>query len=89
MGRPWPGEIVHQLRGDYVPISRIRYFINPVNGNQQAVVLYSDGSTVIWDSNGTKRASTGGDRFDIYCQQILNNGYIDDESPDWEAPPAP
>lgn len=70
-------------------IAREAYFRNPGNGNQQAVVLYTDGSTVIWDSNGRKRASAGGDRFEEYCQQMLNNGYEADPNPGWQAPENP
>jgi hypothetical protein len=74
---------------DTVAITKAKYFVNPANGDKQAVVLYSDGSTEIWDADGSKRATAGGDRFDQYCQNMLNTGYQEDTSPDWQAPSDP
>jgi hypothetical protein len=70
-------------------IARQKYFVNPVNGDKQAVVLYTDGTTEIWDSDGSKRTTAGGDRFDEYCQAMLNSGYDEDNAPDWQAPSDP
>jgi hypothetical protein len=72
-----------------MPISRAAYFINPNNNDQQAVVLYSNGSTEIWDRDGSKRLTTGGDRFDDYCNQISHSGYQPDDNPGWQAPSEP
>jgi hypothetical protein len=72
-----------------MPIAKVRYFINPVNGDKQAVVLYTDGSTAIWDSDGSKPATAGGNRFDEYCRAMSNSGYQEDSSPDWQAPSDP
>jgi hypothetical protein len=62
------------------------YFINPNNQDQQAVVLNSDGSTDVWDRDGSNRVHAGGDRFDDYCQNLLNSGYQPDPDPGWQAP---
>ena len=70
-------------------VIRERYFIHPTNGNQQAVVLYGDGSTFILDRNGAKRVFVASDRFDAYCQQELNDGYQDDDDPGWAVPSDP
>ena len=43
-------------------ISNAAYFIDPRNGNQQAVALYTDGSTAIWDrlpANARQAAAIG------------------------------
>ena len=66
-------------------MTRSAYFINQ-NGDQQAVVLNSDNSTDVWDRDGTNRVHSGGDRFDEYCQNLLNSGYLTDETPGWQAP---
>jgi hypothetical protein len=67
-------------------MSKASYFINNNNGNQQAVVLNSDNSTDVWDRDGSNRAHAGGDRFDEYCQNLLNSGYQQDNNPGWQAP---
>jgi hypothetical protein len=67
-------------------MSKSAYFVNPNNQDKQAVVLNNDGSTDIWDSDGSNRLHTGGDRFDEYCGQVLHSGYQPDPNPDWQAP---
>lgn len=64
-------------------VSRDSYFVKPANGDKKAVALYSDGggSTVIWHISGDRGLSSSGDRFDEYCQQVLNERYVDDPNP--------
>jgi hypothetical protein len=72
-----------------VPVDKSRYFIRRKDGDQQAIVLYTNGSTVIWDKDEGRRGSSNGDRFDDWCNESLNEGYVIDDHPDWEAPPDP
>jgi hypothetical protein len=67
-------------------MSKEAYFVNQNNGDQQAVVINNDGSTDVWDRDGSNRAHAGGDLFDEYCRNLLTSGYQQDANPGWQAP---
>lgn len=67
-------------------MTKVAYFVNRTSGDQQAVVLNSDGSTDVWDKDQSNKAHAGGDRFDEYCQNLTSSGYELDSEPGWQAP---
>jgi hypothetical protein len=62
------------------------YYIKQSNGDQQAVVLNSDGSTDVYTKDGISRIHAGDDRFAYYCHQLETGGYVTDTNPGWQAP---
>ena len=72
-----------------MPIGQDKYFIRDVNNDQQAVVLYTDGSTIVWDRVLGMGTNSNGDQFDYYCNNLLGSGYRIDAAPTWVAPADP
>jgi hypothetical protein len=72
-----------------VAIERSAYFIDQNSGDEQAVILYTDGSTAIWDRDGRRIGEAGDDRFDMYCQSVTMSGFQLNNNPDWTAPSDP
>ena len=70
-------------------VKKVRYFYKELSDDKQAVVLYTDDFTAVWDSDGSKIATAGGDLFDYYCSNLTGGGYKPDNAPDWQAPSDP